>query len=67
MQMVGLNPSEQEVIDIPNELAREGLLYFPDFCTVVLERMRQTKEEEEDFYQNMFKVSSEHYLLKKDL
>ena len=66
MQMVGLNPSEQEVIDIPNELAREGLLYFPDFCTVVLERMRQTKEEEEDFYQNMFKVS-ERYLLKKDL
>merc|ERR1711915_899184 len=56
MQMVGLNPDEQEVIDIPNELARAGLIYFPDFCTVVLERLRQSKEEEEDFYQYMFKM-----------
>ena len=56
MQMVGLNPTEQEVVDIPNELARAGLIYFPDFCSVVLERLRQTKEEEEDFFQCMFKV-----------
>ena len=58
--MVGLNPDEQEVIDIPNELARAGLIYFPDFCTVVLERLRQSKEEEEDFYQYMFKVRLAH-------
>ena len=56
MQMVGLNPTEQEVVDIPNELARAGLIYFPDFCSVVLERLRQPKEEEENFYQCMFKV-----------
>jgi len=56
MQMVGLNPTEQEVVDIPNELARDGLIYFPDFCQVVLERMRQTKEEEENFFQCMFKM-----------
>ena len=54
--MVGLNPTEQEVVDIPNELARAGLIYFPDFCSVVLERLRQPKEEEENFYQCMFKV-----------
>ena len=37
-------------------LCRKGLLYYPDFCDVVLERFRESKEEEEDFYQYTFKV-----------
>ena len=58
MLMLGLNPSDQECVDIPNEFARKGLLYFPDFCDVVLERFRPSKEEEEDFYQHVFKVNN---------
>merc|ERR1719264_1176764 len=41
--MLGFNPSEQEVVDIPNEIARKGLIYFPDFCDLCLERFREGK------------------------
>jgi hypothetical protein len=37
-------------------LFRNGLIYFPDFCQVVLKRYRQDKDAEENFMQNMFKV-----------
>ena len=56
MLMIGLNPSDQECVDIPNEWARKGLLYFPDFCDVALTGFRPSEEEEEDFYQHTFKV-----------
>jgi len=42
MQRLGLNPTEQEVVDIPNEIARKGLIYFPDFCQLVLGRYWRT-------------------------
>ena len=58
MLSVGLNPSDQECVDIPNEYARKGLIYFPDFCDVILERYRLSEEEEEDFVKYMFKVQS---------
>ena len=76
MCMLGLNPTEQEVVDIPNEIARwkvaekylssyccfrKGLIYFPDFCELVLTKFRQTESEEEDFFQSMFKVGGEFY------
>jgi hypothetical protein len=32
MKALGLNPAEQEVIDMTNEVANNGLVYFPDFC-----------------------------------
>ena len=54
MKMLGLNPMEQEIIDVTNEIARNGLIYFPEFCQVVQTRYRS--EDEEDFRQNMFKV-----------
>ena len=57
MQRLGLNPTEQEVVDIPNQIARKGLIYFPDFCQVILERFRQSSAEEEDFRQMIFKVN----------
>ena len=58
------------MVDIPNEIAsldqsnisylsyisRKGLIYFPDFCQLVLERFRESESEEEDFFQSMFKV-----------
>jgi hypothetical protein len=43
MKALGLNPAEQEVIDMTNEVANNGLVYFPDFCrwghTVHLQNM----------------------------
>ena len=73
MKMLGLNPTEQEVVDIPNNIARwvlnftkysfedkvvgrKGLIYFPDFCQLVLDRLREDEVQEEQFRQNMFKV-----------
>ena len=32
------------------------MIYFPDFCALVLGRFRQSEEEEEGFFQTMFKV-----------
>ena len=54
MKMLGLNPMEQEIVDVTNEIARNGLIFFPEFCEVVLARFRE--EDEEAFSQNMFKV-----------
>merc|ERR1719266_509844 len=54
--MLGLNPSEQEVVDIPNQIARKGLIYFPDFCQLALERMRETEAQDEDFRKTIFKI-----------
>ena len=59
MQRLGLNPTDQEVVDIPNKIARDGLIYFPGFCHLVLKSFRQDGETEL-FRQNMFKVR--HYL-----
>ena len=54
MKMLGLNPMEQEIIDVTNEIARNGLIYFPEFCQVV--QTRYKADDEELFRQNMFKV-----------
>ena len=52
--MLGLNPLEQEVLDLTNEVARNGFIFFPEFCSIV---HRKYREEDEDlFRQNMFKV-----------
>ena len=55
--MLGLNPSDQELLDIPNTISKNGLIYYPDFCQLCLEYFRQEPDEEEDFRRNMFKVS----------
>ena len=56
MKMLGLNPSDQELLDIPNKIARDGLIYYPDFCQLCLEYFRQ-EGQEDDFSRNLFKVS----------
>ena len=53
--MLGLNPSDQELLDIPNKIARDGLIFYPDFCQLCLEYFRQ-EEREEEFRKNLFKV-----------
>ena len=54
MKMLGLNPMEQEIIDLTNEIAMNGLIYFPEFCRIVHQRFRD--QDEAVFRQNMFKV-----------
>ena len=51
---LGLNIMEQEVIDMTNNIARNGLVFFPDFCQIVLKKFRE--DDEEQFAQVMFKV-----------
>lgn len=54
LKALGLNPGEQEVIDITNEVAQNGLVYFPDFCRIVLRKFRE--ENQDLFNQQLFKV-----------
>ena len=56
MKSLGLNPSEQAVIDIPNHIGRNGLIYFADFCQLVLDWFREDASQEEAFRQAMFRV-----------
>ena len=56
MKSLGLNPSEQAVIDIPNHIGRNGLIYFADFCQLVLDWFREDSKQEEAFRQAMFRV-----------
>lgn len=57
MKSLGLNPSEQAVIDIPNHIGKNGLIYFADFCQLVLDWFREDASQEEAFRQAMFRVS----------
>jgi len=54
MKMLGLNPMEQEIVDLTNEITRNGFIYFPEFCAIVNKKLRE--EDEEVFRQNMFKI-----------
>lgn len=56
MKMLGLNPSDQELIDIPNKITHNGFIYYADFCQLCLEYFRQEPDEEEDFRRTLFKV-----------
>ena len=47
---------EQEVIDMTNAIAREGLVFFPEFCSVCLRKLRE--DDEEQFAQIVFKVTT---------
>ena len=46
---------EQELMDLSNNLSRDGLIFFPDFCDIALKRFRD--EDEEEFAKTMFKES----------
>ena len=59
LKMLGLNPLEQEILDLTNEIARNGYIYFPAFCSAVHKKYRE--EDEQLFRQNMFKV--EHFFI----
>jgi len=54
MKMLGLNPMEQEIIDLTNNIVKDGFIYFPEFCKVIHKKFRE--DDEELFRQNMFKI-----------
>ena len=54
MKALGLNPGEQEMIDMTNEVSVNGLIYYPDFCKLVLRKYRE--ENKEVLNQALFKV-----------
>ena len=45
------------MIDLNNTIARNGLIFFPDFSSLVLRKLRE--DDEEEFAQVMFKVSED--------
>ena len=54
MKSLGLNPAEQETIDMTNEVGSNGRVYFPDFCKIVLRKYRD--DSKELLNQALFKV-----------
>jgi Ca2+-binding EF-hand superfamily protein len=58
--MLGLNPLEQEVLDLTNEVARNGFIFFPEFCSIVHRKYRE--EDQSVFRQIMFKVNNSNKL-----
>lgn len=50
---LGLNPAEQEIIDMINEVEKKGLIYFKDFCKLALRKFRE--EDELEFRKTLFK------------
>ena len=49
-----LSPTEQEVVDMQNEMEKKGRIFFPDFCKLCLRKFREF--DDEDFKQELFKV-----------
>ena len=54
MKSLGLSPTEQEVVDMQNEMEKKGRIFFPDFCKLCLRKFREF--DDEDFKQELFKV-----------
>ena len=59
MKALGLNPGEQEMIDMTNEVSVNGLIYYPDFCKLVLRKYRE--ENKEVLNQALFKVHKQSW------
>ena len=54
IKSLGLNLAEQETIDMTNEVGKNGRVYFPDFCKIVLRKYRE--DDKELLNQAVFKV-----------
>ena len=49
MKKLGLNPTETEIQDLINEVEVNGVIYYPDFCRVIMRKLRE--DDEENFFQ----------------
>ena len=63
MKALGLNPGEQEMIDMTNEVAVNGLVYFPDFCRLVTRKYRE--DSRELLNQAFFKVNPDFDMMRQ--
>jgi len=54
MKHLGLNPTETEIQDLINEVERNGFIYYPAFCKVIMRKLRE--EPEETFRQELFRT-----------
>ena len=61
MKDLGLNPTESEIQDLINEVEKNGFIYYPAFCKVIMRKFRE--EPEEAFRQELFRtlVGSKDY------
>ena len=49
MKKLGLNPTETEIQDLINEVEMNGYIYYPEFCRIIMRKMRE--DDEENFHQ----------------
>ena len=54
MKALGLNPTETEIQDLINEVERNGFIYYPAFCRVIMRKLRE--DDEENFRRELFRV-----------
>jgi hypothetical protein len=54
MKALGLNPTETEIQDLINEVERNGYIYYPAFCRVIMSKLRE--DDEENFRRELFRT-----------
>lgn len=54
MKALGLNPTETEIQDLINEVERNGFIYYPAFCRVIMRKLRE--DDEENFRRELFRT-----------
>ncbi len=54
MKALGLNPTETEIQDLINEVERNGFIYYPAFCRVIMRKLRD--DDEENFRRELFRT-----------
>ena len=54
MKKLGLNPTETEIQDLINEVERNGFIYYPAFCRIIMRKFRE--DPEETFHQELFRT-----------
>jgi hypothetical protein len=45
MKKLGLNPTETEIQDLINAVEVNGLVYYQDFCRIIVRKFREDDEE----------------------
>ena len=54
MKKLGLNPTETEIQDLINEVESNGFIYYPEFCRIVMRKLRE--DDDENFHQELFRT-----------
>lgn len=54
MKKLGLNPTETEIQDLINAVEVNGLIYYQDFCRIIVRKFRE--DDEENFHQELFRT-----------